>query len=327
MKTLIKPATLLLISGILAGSVNAQEVKEKDKKDDKEKTIVIRPKADSKEKYTIVVDGDKVTINGKPVDEFKSDGIDITRRNDFRRFQGEGPLALGFSGPMLKGGWNMMRDNPFGNTNKALLGVVTQKADEGAVVENVSKESAAEKAGLKEGDIILKVDDIKIEDPEALNKAISKYNPDDKVTITYKRGGKEYTATATLGKNSTQGYRFNFDDRDFDLRVAPGAPDFRQFRFDTNRKPKLGLQIQDTEDNKGVKVLDVAEETPADKAGLKKDDIITSIDGKPVKDVTELKEVIDDIKEGDAVKIKYKRSNKDQTTEIRFPKKLKVVDL
>ncbi|MEI2740513.1 MAG: PDZ domain-containing protein [Chitinophagaceae bacterium] len=60
------------------------------------------------------------------------------------------------------------------DANRAMLGVTTEKVDEGAESKlTVTKESAAEKIGLKEGDIITKVDDKKIENPDDLSAAIT----------------------------------------------------------------------------------------------------------------------------------------------------------
>ena len=53
-----------------------------------------------------------------------------------------------------------------------MLGVTTEKADKGVEIQDITKESAAAKAGLKEGDIITKIDDKKIEDPDDLSEAI-----------------------------------------------------------------------------------------------------------------------------------------------------------
>ena len=52
--------------------------------------------------------------------------------------------------------------------------------------------------------------------------------------------------------------------------------------------PKLGLSVQDTEDGKGVKVIDVDDEGNAEKAGIKEEDVITEIDGKAVNNTDEV---------------------------------------
>ncbi len=62
--------------------------------------------------------------------------------------------------------------------------------------------SEAEKAGLKEGDIILEFDGQKITTENSLAKIIMKYNPGDKVVLKILRGGKEKIIQATLGERS-----------------------------------------------------------------------------------------------------------------------------
>jgi len=94
-----------------------------------------------------------------------------------------------------------------------------------------------------------------------------------------------------------------------------------------SRKPRIGLQIQDVEEGTGVKVLDVDEETPAAKAGLLKDDVIIEANGKEVKGVDDLRLQLKELKEGDVLKIKYKRGSSTQSAEIKFPKHLKKADL
>lgn len=89
----------------------------------------------------------------------------------------------------------------------------------------------------------------------------------------------------------------------------------------------MGIEIQDTEDSKGVKVIEVEDETPAQKAGIQENDIITNINGKPVNSVDEIKAALKELKEGDLIKASIIRSGKTQTLEIKIPKKLKTADL
>lgn len=327
MNTKLLPLALLALG--IGFTATAQE-KEKTKPKVKEESITIRKKGDGKEKLTIVVDGDNVTVNGKPIDEMKDADIEILRNKSMSDIL---PRIKGNLAPL--GGMKMMRDGISVGSNRAFLGVVSEKTDKGAKINSVEKESAAEKAGLKKDDIITKVGDTKIDDSESLYEAIGKYKPEEKVSISYLRDGKENTATATLGKNASSNMRvfnlnkdFNFDNKDFkfdnrDFKFE--MPDMQGFSF--NRKPRLGLGIQDVEEGKGVKVLDVDSETPAAKAGLQKDDIITEIDGKSIDSVDDLRARVKDMKEGESFKLSYQRGGKTQTTEIKFPKKLKTADL
>jgi putative serine protease PepD len=74
---------------------------------------------------------------------------------------------------------------------------------EGARISEVNGGSAAEEAGLRNGDVITKVDDTLITDADALVATVRSYRPGDEVTVTYTRGGEEHTATLTLDSDST----------------------------------------------------------------------------------------------------------------------------
>ena len=290
------------------------------KKIQKSERITIKKTGDGKEKMTVIVDGDKVTVNGKPVDQLNDKDVQVLKEfgND-GNFSVELPEGIhGMTAPRTISVFKV-------GDNKAFLGVMTEKDEKGAKITEVTKESAAEKAGLKKGDIITKLNDKKIEDGNTLSEAIGKFKPEEKVKVTYLRDGKENIATATLGKNKSQTFTFNNKDFNFNF---PKGNDFKNFNFDYHTsKPKMGLKIQDTEDGNGVKIIDVDDESPAQKSGLKEDDIITEINGGEVKNVDDLKSKIKDLKEGDTYKIKYKRDGKGQTAEIKIPKKLKTADL
>lgn len=333
------PLLVLALGVTVAGTA---QVKEKPK-EEKEKTI--------KEKTTIVIDGDKVTVNGKPVDKLTDADIEILSKKGIRDMM---PLLkekmMSGGGAKMFGGDNFV----FGGGNRALLGVVSEKNEQGAKITSVSKESAAEKAGLKKDDIITKVGDTKIENSEDLFEAIGDHKPEDKVTITYLRDGKQATTTATLGKTSSadvKAFNFNGDGFNMDkleklqlelprmkerMREMPRMegmdrlrvmPKIEGMEFYSSRRPRLGLEIQDVEEGKGVKILDVDSEAPAYKAGLQKDDVISEVDGKAIASVDELKEKLKDLKEGDSIKITYKRGGQTQTTDLKIPKKLKTADL
>lgn len=322
MNNWIKLSATALATVVIATSSIAQDQKEKRSKDsEKSQEIVIRKKGDKTDKMTIVVDGNNVTINGKPMDEFKNEDVTVFKREpsdrSFRRFEnGREPFGPGNFNRMLRS-----------HSNKAMLGVITQKADNGVKVTDVTKESGAEKAGLKKEDIITKAGNASINAPEDLMEAIGKYKPNDKVDITYLRNGKESKASVVLGENKSKDFAFNYNN-DFNFEFPKGPmPPLENFNFNFTGKPRIGLQIQDVEDGKGVKVKDVDEDSPASKAGMKEGDVITQVNGKNVSGVDDLRDEIKDVKEGDAVKFSYQRDGKTQTAEIKLPKRLKSANL
>lgn len=327
MKNLIKYTTATLVTAIITSSVIGQEQKDNNSKNlnDKSQDIVIRKKKGNTGKMTIVVDGDNVTINGKPVDEYKNEDVTIFKRNSPLALAA--PRARSFSVPRVPldvEDFDVLRP---ARPNKAMLGVMTEKADEGVRVKDVTKESGAEKAGLKADDVITKVGATEVKDPQDLVEAISNYKPNDKVDITYKRNGKELKTSATLGENKARAYTYNFNNGKFNFDFPRGSMSPENFNFNFNHKPRIGLQIQDVEEGKGVTVKDVDENSPASKAGLKEGDVITELNGKDITGVDDLRSELKDLEEGATIKLTYKRDGKNQTAEVKVPKRLKSADL
>jgi len=325
MNNILKSTCLILASGFLLTNLYAQNPEETPLPD---QNIIIHKKDSVKEKITVVIDGNNVTVNGKPIDDFKSDDIDIIQqKNDWGNlnvFGHGGDLAIA-GVPRIEA----FRDDMMHKikSNSAFLGVMSEKTEQGAKITEVTDNSAAEKSGLKEGDIITKISDDKIMGPDDLYKAVGKHKPEDKVTITYLRDGKQSTATATLGKSEQMKvYSWNAPNGSFNYNFNKDYN--RGYSFTWSDKPRLGISAQDTEDGNGVKVLDIDDEdSPAAKAGLKEDDVITQVNGKAITSTDDLRESVKNLKKGDTVKITYKRNNQTQTVDVKFPKDLKTVNL
>ncbi len=73
----------------------------------------------------------------------------------------------------------------------------------GVLIEEIAKDSPAEKSGLKAGDVISKLNDRKIEDPQDLVRSVNYFNPEEKVKIHYVRKGDTKSLDVVLGKKPT----------------------------------------------------------------------------------------------------------------------------
>jgi serine protease Do len=324
---------------LVPASIHAQKEekeKEKEKTEKKEvETIVITRKTDNKEKVIVEINGDKITVNGKPIEDLKDGDITVNRH------VGRGMNTL--RATTANGNW--IYNNGDGlflneNENAAMLGVTTEKVDEGVKINDVTEESGAAKAGLKEDDIITKVDDKKIEDPDDLTKAIRSHKPGDKVNITYLRDKKEQKATAELSKWKGASFGnmnmdMKFPDMKMDLKATEPKIQGYPRRLTTpgqyyalaDGRPRLGLSVQDTEDGKGVKVIDVDDEGNGQKAGVKLDDVITAINDKEVNSADEVAKIVRENKEKPSIMLKINRAGKTQNIEVKIPRKLKTTDL
>jgi putative serine protease PepD len=78
------------------------------------------------------------------------------------------------------------------------------QVDQGAVITQVVSGSAAAKAGLQEGDVVVKADGKPVTSSDDLRSAIQAKKPGDKVTLTVNRGSTETTIDVTVGSRSVQ---------------------------------------------------------------------------------------------------------------------------
>lgn len=333
-KTWLKALAFVLAGAlIIPVSVKAQEEKIKEEKESKIKEkkdaqqIIITRKNNTDEKMVIEINGDKVTVNGKPIDEYKEKNSDLNVRvNKLKDMEYLTRI------PNVAGTWNTNGDH-LGNlftedNNRAMLGVSTEKTDEGTTILSITKESAAEKMGLKEGDVITKFDSKQIRSPDELTAAVKSHKPGDKVTVTYLRDKKESTASAELGKWKTQNFNMDMGNMNWE-NVMPkiqSVPRAQTFTY-TGKTPKLGLSVQDTDDGKGVKVIEVDAESNAAKAGIKENDVVMEIDGKAVNSTDDIVKSMKDNKDKVSVMFKLTRSGKTQNVEVKMPRVIKTKDL
>ncbi|MES9609832.1 trypsin-like peptidase domain-containing protein [Actinomadura sp. NPDC048032] len=125
--------------------------------------------------------------------------------------QQSGSIGLGFAIPINQGKRIAEEIIRTGVVKQAKLGVLPDpRYQEGGArimqqpvngQDPVTKGGPADKAGLKPGDVITKVDDKPIEDATDLIAQIRSRAPGDRVTLTYQRGGKEATAQVTLASD------------------------------------------------------------------------------------------------------------------------------
>ena len=118
-----------------------------------------------------------------------------------------------------------------------------------------------------------------------------------------------------------------------ELKIAKGMPlDMSQLGENIalslfNDGPKIGISIEDLTEGSGAKVLEVTEGSPAAKAGIAKNDIITSVDGSSICDVATLQEKASDLKAGDAITLKLTRDGKTKEVTVKIPKKVKKANI
>jgi serine protease Do len=305
--------------------------------------IVIRQTGDKDAKITLEIKNGDFFINGKPLEKFDDQNIVIEKRKlDEDNVEGQDAFALSpfredrMNEDMLQRNLeNRDRQKRMENSiqvriNSAFLGVSSRKAEKGgATVLEVTKGSPAEKAGIKKGDIITKINETKIESPESLYETVHSLKPGDKVKILFSRDGKDQTVVATLEKSDQLSKNFNYN-YNYKFKMPP-MPEMDGMQFGdvwATRAPKLGIKAQDAEDGKGVNVLEVQDSSAAAKAGLKKGDIILQLDGSDVNNTNELLDQFQEARQkSPVIKFKIIRGGVSQEIEVKIPRKLRTAEL
>ena len=234
------------------------------------------------------------------------------------------------------------------NINRQNMGSYHLNSPRGVGITQVVQGSPAEKAGLKKGDVILRLDGENITSVRKLNRLVAEIAPDQSVKVTVSRGGSEQELTATIGKrdnvSTVQGmlrgeprvWKFENDPKAFE-----GFKDFKDFKFKTPLFENFGFDLDKDgdmtfllnsrrigvstmsltkqladyfgiADGKGVLVTAVTEDGPAAKAGVKAGDVITAIDGEAVDSPGDLSRVINRKKDG-SVTLTVIRNKSQQT--------------
>ena len=167
----------------------------------------------------------------------------------------------------------------FGSVKRAVLGITMQPIDKkiqedlklssmnGVFINEVLKGSAAEEAGLQQGDVIIAIDGQKITDGASVQEKVNNYHPGEKAVITYIRDGKEKTTEVTFHAAASRN-----GETDVDGSVAfYGA---RLKEADPQMLKAMGLRS-------GVRIVSVGQGKMAE-AGATSGSIILYVNDEPV---------------------------------------------
>jgi len=197
-------------------------------------------------------------------------------------------------------------------------------AERGVVLGKIVPDSPAAKAGLKENDVVTEINGQRVEGAAQFRRMVHEIPAGRSIQLTVWRDGRSQTLSVTLGK-SEQGRRamkmlaptpgtFTFRMPDM-----PEIPDIPSMEWNGGAllggRPRLGIDAEDLNgqlgaffgapDGEGILVREVNSGSPAEKAGLKAGDVITSLNGERIRSVGELRE-----------KLSGKRDEKDRTVKL-----------
>lgn len=193
-----------------------------------------------------------------------------------------GNVGIGFAVPTEIASSIMTQILDFGEIRRGLLGVNIQTIDaqaaealgnnieSGALITGIQSGSAAEQAGLEVGDIIVEVNEKKVDGAAELRNRIGLLRSGEQIDIKYLRDNKFQTARAELGQAQSQSV--------LGEEVHPGLAG-------------AIFAVSSTASEEGIEIQEVQEATPAAQRGLRTGDVITHVNRVQVQNLEELREV------------------------------------
>ncbi|MBP6507849.1 MAG: DegQ family serine endoprotease [Opitutaceae bacterium] len=159
---------------------------------------------------------------------------------------------------------------------------------QGALVTDVTPGSPADKAGLKSGDVITKLDGTAILEPRRLQLAVTRLAPGTEVKVEYVRDGKTALVSFKLGDQPVQNLAADHGNgKDDGVLNGVGVSDVT---------PQARAQLQLPPDLSGALITQVEPDSASAQAGLQEGDVITSLDRKPVRNADEAVKLSEEIK-------------------------------
>lgn len=166
----------------------------------------------------------------------------------------------------------------------------------GLLVQEVVADSPAADAGLQVNDVIVSLDDALLtagNTPDVL----SAYTVGDTVALTVLRGEDTVSLELTLGAMP--------DDMPAPNEDTPA---------DMPPRPRLGVAVDNTADGNGALVMNVLDDSPADVAGILRDDVITAVNGEPVDSATSFVDAVNTYAPDDTITLTLQRG--DETLDL-----------
>lgn len=160
---------------------------------------------------------------------------------------------------------------------------------EGAYVSAFAEQSAAKDAGIKEGDVIIQIDDTPIKSNTTLIEYIGLHRPGDKVNIRVNRGGKEVSIPVTLKSKEGKTVVVNPEERKGLVALNIQVEDIEAAVL-----KKLDLK-------NGVRVTSIGNGKVARYTDMRKGFIITKINDEPVKTAKDLNTILSKKNEGEII--------------------------
>jgi len=196
--------------------------------------------------------------------------------------------------------------------------------ERGVLITSVVPDSAADRAGLKKGDVVIEYNGQPVQGVQQFVRLVRETPVGRKITLKVIRDGKELTLTGTMGerrRGKRRSYTFRIPEFHAPEIVIPDIPRVHT----TWRNARLGVLAEALEGQlaeyfgveEGVLVRSVSEDSPAARAGIRAGDVIVEVDGRKVRTPREIARLLRE-REEETVRLKIVRERKETTVEVKL---------
>ena len=224
-----------------------------------------------------------------------------------------GNMGIGFAVPSNQARNVMESLIKFGKVQRGLIGIHMQELDErlaksfdlkdrrGILVSEVVSNSPAEKAGVRNGDVIIELDGKPVDDVAGFRTTVANMTPGSQVQLKLVRGGEHKDVTVTLGERTAGGSSAVPTTPD---KPTQRAPDVLDGVTVADVKPEYRERFGIPEGLQGAIVTEVDPNSACADAELKVGDVILEIDGKPVTNSSDAVKLSEEVKTKSAVRLR-----------------------
>ena len=217
-------------------------------------------------------------------------------------------IGIGFATPI-----NLVKEilpelKSKGKVTRGWLGVAIQRVTpeiaesleldkpRGGLVTEVAEDGPAYRAGIKVGDVIVEFDGKEIKDSGELPILVARTSPDKQVRVKVLRDKKEVFFSVMIRELKEEEVVASTEEKgDLGLKVKTVTPQIAE---------SLGLERPE-----GVVITTVEPGSPGDEAGLRRGDVVLEIDRKPVRNPTDYRKAIGEVKKGKGILFLVRRGD------------------
>jgi serine protease Do len=181
----------------------------------------------------------------------------------------------------------------------------------GALVAEVHPDTPAEKAGLKREDIIIEYNDHPIKEMNELPRLVAATPPGTKATVKVLRKGKEITLPITVTQLKEERFARESEEIEGESSIGLVVED-----LDPRMARRFGLK-----QDKGVVVVNIAPNSAAEEAGIRRGDVILEVNGKEIKDVKAFQKIMADQPKKSFVRLLIRREGRTLFLAVQIPEK------